>query len=308
MLVRPQDLEDFVGQETIKNRLSVSLSAAKKEMRLPQHMLFTGPPGLGKTSMASIVAAELGVKFHKALSASIESVKDVIQLLKPFVREEGVLFIDEIHRLDKHIYEFFYSVMEDGYFTLLNEEVKLKDFVLIGASTEEGYLPKPFLDRFGKKLEFERYSIEDLATIVTNYISKTNKEYGSSITLEEEAAKLVAECSQGTPRLALNLTDDVRDYTLKVDSQVIDVELIEESFEYLGIAPFGLNSKQVRYIKLLGERARNVGLQEISVLLGESKETIERNVEPPLLDMQLVERTSNGRALSIKGRTLYHEL
>ena len=308
MLVRPESLQEFVGQQTIKDRLQIAISAAHTEVRMPKHMLFTGPPGLGKTSMASVVASELGVPFHDYLSANIDSVRDMIQILKPALMESCVVFVDEVHRLDNQLYEFLHTVMEDRYFSIGNEKMRLKDFVFIGASTEEGNLPKPFLDRFGLNLEFERYSVEDLSEIISNYLKKVNAMMDSEFALTPAASTMIAERSQGTPRIALGLCWDIRDVALSKKVLNIDETLTEEAFNLLHIPKYGLSKKQVAYVKLLSSRTSTVGLQEIAVMLGESKETIERAVEPALLHLALVERTKSGRTLSLEGRGLSVEL
>lgn len=301
MKIAPKSFEEFIGQSQVKNQLGIMLAAAEKENRLPPHMLFAGPPGLGKTSLANIIADKLDIPFVATLSSSISSTKDIITLFKPIIRKTGVVFIDEVHRLDKEVFEFLYSVLEDKFFMLANQRIELNDFVFIGASTEEGLMPKPFLDRVSSKFEFQKYELEDLSRIVSNYLDNINIEFDSNIKITNHAANLIAMASQGTPRNAINLTFNVRDFAVYSEVNKIDSAIIEEAFDILGVNQFGLTGKQIRYLKIL-ENKPFTGVQELAVSLGESKETIEKVIEPALLETQLIIRNVKGRSLTEKGK------
>lgn len=306
--VRPTNLSEYIGQENIRKNLQISISAAKVRNKSLDHFLFSGPPGLGKTSLAMIVAAEMKSKIRVIGAPVIEKPKDIAAILASL--EEGeILFIDEIHRLPKSAEEMLYSAMEDRKIEIIIGEAEqakiitmpLESFTLIGATTREGLLSKPLLDRFQNKYHFSYYTEDELGKIS----KEASVKYGTPVS--NECALIIGKASRGTPRVAVNITKQVSDYMLAADEQSITPEKLLDILKIIGIAPNGYTQKEIQYLDMLNDfynsTNKPVGLKTISAFMGESEDTIQDVIEPYLLQTKMIARTSSGRIpLSRKGK------
>lgn len=293
-LKRPQKLSEYTGQERIKHILAISITAAEIKDRTLGHILFSGPPGLGKTTLAGIVANEMGCGFKTVSAPAVEKPGDIASVLMGM--ENGdILFIDEIHRLPKNVEETLYSAMEDFYLDILigqgeqtkNIRMQLPHFTLIGATTREGMISRPLHDRFEHCFKLDYYTDEELAAIIKKTAEKEGME------LCEGDHYVLAAASRGTPRIAINLTKKVADYLL-----VHKKDTVKQALSLLGIDKKGLNEMDREYISLLKSfDGCPVGIKTIASYLGEEPETIEEVVEPFLLRKGLILKTKTGRVL-----------
>ena len=300
--LRPAQMADFVGQANLINNLKVSIQAAKQRGEPVEHMLFSGPPGLGKTSLANIVAYEMGARITITSGPAIERAGDLIGILTNL--EEGdVLFIDEIHRISKVVEEFLYPAMENFKIDFIVDKgpyaktvnFNLKPFTLIGATTRSGLLASPLRDRFGIFHHLNFYDPDELAQIVTNSARKLN------VSIEEPAALRIAQCSRGTPRIANRLLRRVRDYAqVKTDNDVIGLGIVNEALRSLEIDDHGLDRTDLRLLQIILDHYKGgpVGIDALAATLNEEVDTIEDVVEPYLLKIGFVKRTPRGRELS----------
>ncbi|MCA9406715.1 MAG: Holliday junction branch migration DNA helicase RuvB, partial [Candidatus Omnitrophica bacterium] len=300
--LRPSQLNDFIGQDDIVKNLQVSIQAAKQRQEPVEHMLFSGPPGLGKTSLANIVAYEMGSRVTITSGPAIERAGDLIGILTNL--EEGdVLFIDEIHRISKVVEEFLYPAMENFKIDFIVDKgpyaktvnFNLKPFTLIGATTRSGLLASPLRDRFGIFHHLNFYDPDELAQIVTNSARKLN------VSIEEPAALRIAQCSRGTPRIANRLLRRVRDYAqVKTDNDVIGLGIVNEALRSLEIDDHGLDRTDLRLLQIILDHYKGgpVGIDALAATLNEEVDTIEDVVEPYLLKIGFVKRTPRGRELS----------
>ena len=297
--IRPSSLEEYVGQTDIKENLKVFIKACKMRDEVLDHVLLYGPPGLGKTTLAHIIAHEMGTNIKTASGPSIEKSGDLAAILSQL--EPGdVLFIDEIHRIPRYIEEILYPAMEDfvldivianGDGTSRNLRIDLPPFTLVGATTRAGDISAPLRDRFGITAKLNYYTDEELFLIV----NRTSKVLGMPI--EEEAAWELARRSRKTPRIANRLFKRVRDFALVKGDGQIDLDITLESLDRLNVDKYGLDSIDIEYLEALINKFNGgpVGVETISTAIGEEITTIEDVVEPFLLQEGFIKRTRSGR-------------
>ena len=301
MALRPPSFADFTGQAKVKDRLEISIQAAKQRKDILDHILLSGPPGLGKTTLASIMAHEMGTRLKTSSGPSIEKVADLAGILTNL--EEGdVLFIDEIHSLNKAIEEYLYPAMEDFQLDIVIDQgpnarsirLDLPKFTLIGATTRSGLLSAPLLSRFTVKERLDHYTAEELTTILLRSSRVLE------VPLEGDAALKMAECSRGTPRIANNLLRRVRDYAEVRHDGVISAEVVRSALEMLEIDANGLNEMDKRILRCIAEHFGGgpVGIKTMALAVGEEPETIEHVHEPFLISKGLLSRTPQGRILT----------
>ncbi|MEN6458525.1 MAG: Holliday junction branch migration DNA helicase RuvB [Thermoguttaceae bacterium] len=299
--LRPQRMQDMVGQREVYARLEIAVDAAAKRGEQLGHILFDGPPGLGKTTFAMCIPRDLGVGFQIASGAALAAPKDIIPYLTN-AEERSVLFIDEIHRLPKAVEEFLYPAMEDFRIDLtLGEGVNartinmtLRPFTLIGATTRSGLLSAPLRDRFQMREHLDFYTVEQLAEIVTRNARKLRVE------IVDEAATEIAGRSRGTPRLANNRLRWVRDFAQSKADGRISLRVARDALEMQGIDPLGLDPQDRKYLETIGRvfQGGPVGVEAVAHTMNLSPDTLIDEVEPYLLRSALVVRTSRGRKLT----------
>ena len=302
--IRPKDFDSYIGQGSLKETLKITLEAAKKRGKPLDHLLFYGPPGLGKTTIAGVIASQMGVEIRITSAPALERPRDIIGILMSLKGGE-ILFIDEIHRLNKVAEEILYPAMED--FTLdmttgksqtaKTLRVPLPKFTLIGATTKAGELSSPLRDRFGMIHRLEFYTVEEL----TQVVMRTAKILETDVT--EEGAKAIAMRSRGTPRIANRLVKRVSDFALVKYDGVIDKKIANESLDVLKIDEFGLDNTDRNLLNLIIEKYDGgpVGIETIAAALSEDVRTIEDVCEPYLLQAGLLQRTPRGRKVSPEG-------
>ena len=305
--IRPQKLDEYIGQSALKSTLQISIEASKKRSKQIDHMLFYGPPGLGKTTLASVIANELGTKIRITSAPALERPRDIIGILMSLKNGE-ILFIDEIHRLNKVTEEILYPAMEDFFLdmttgkaqTVKTLRVPLPKFTLIGATTKAGALSGPLRDRFGIIHKLEFYTKEELTQVVTRTAGILD------IEIDEEGAKIIASRSRGTPRIANRLVKRVSDYAIVKSNGKITKETAADALKALHIDDSGLDSTDRALMSLIIEKYDGgpVGLETIAAALGEDAKTIEDVYEPYLLQEGYIQRTPRGRKISPQGYRL----
>ncbi|MBR3135209.1 Holliday junction branch migration DNA helicase RuvB [Candidatus Saccharibacteria bacterium] len=305
--LRPMSFDEYIGQESLKRNLKLAIDAVKKRAdgATLDHVLLYGPPGLGKTTMANVIAHEMGANLKVTSGPAIERAGDLASLLTN-LQEGDVLFIDEIHRLRRAVEEILYSAMEDAAIDITigkgpaarSVRLDLPHFTLIGATTRTGALAGPLRDRFGIVHRLEYYKLPEIGQIITRTAGILNTE------IKPEATELLAERSRLTPRIANRLTKRVRDYADVNGDGIVDRVTAEKALELLEIDEMGLDPADRNMLKLIqdnyGDRA--VGLTTIAALTGDEPSTIEDYLEPYLLQMGLLERTPRGRRITEKGK------
>lgn len=301
--IRPLSLNDFIGQNIIKDNLKVFIESAKKRSNAMDHCLLYGPPGLGKTTLANIIALELGVGFRATSAPMITKTGDLAAILTN-LQAGDVLFIDEIHRLSSSIEEVLYSAMEDFKLDLIIGEgpaarsvrIDIAPFTLVGATTRTGLVSTPLRERFGIPIAFNFYTVEDLILIVKRSGKILN------ISLSDEGAFEIAKRSRGTPRIANRLLKRVRDFSIVSDKNFIDKTDAQISLKKLFIDDLGLDDIDRKYIKLIIDNYKGgpVGIETLSAILSEETDTIEDVIEPYLLQIGFLKRTPRGRVVSDK--------
>jgi Holliday junction DNA helicase RuvB len=296
--LRPQTLDDFIGQDKIKENLKVFVEAALRRGESLDHVLFLGPPGLGKTTLAYILANELGVNIKTTSGPILERPIDLVGILTS-LNERDVLFIDEIHRLPRNVEEYLYSAMEDYKIDIVidkgprAESIKLDipRFTLVGATTRVGLLTSPLISRFGMSFRLDYYTVEDLFKIVLRSAKIL------SVVVEEEGAMEIARRSRGTPRVANRLLRRVRDYAEVKSNGVIGREIATYALNNLDVDEKGLDEMDKRILKTIIEKFNGgpVGIKTLSHAVSEDPGTIEEVYEPFLLREGFIKRTSRGR-------------
>lgn len=301
--IRPALIDEYIGQSEVKENMKVFIEAAKMRGESLDHVLLYGPPGLGKTTMAYIIANELGVNIKTASGPSIEKSGDLAAVLSSL--EPGdVLFIDEIHRVPRFIEEILYPAMEDFTLDIIigsegstrNIKIDLPPFTLVGATTKAGDLTSPLRDRFGIVNKLQYYTEEELTSI----INRTSKVLGSSI--DEEAAKSLATRSRGTPRIANKLFRRVRDFALVEGKSIIDLEVTNKALDRLKIDKIGLDETDKEILLTIIDKFNGgpVGIESLATAVGEETSTIEDMYEPFLIQKGMIKRTSRGRIATQK--------
>ena len=299
--LRPQRLEEFVGQSKMKQNLRVFIEAAKARGEALDHTLFAGPPGLGKTTLAQILARELGVNFRATSGPVIAKAGDLAALLTN-LEERDVLFIDEIHRLSPAVEEILYPAMEDFQLDLIIGEgpaarsvrIDLAPFTLVGATTRTGLLTTPLRDRFGIPIRLEFYTEEELLSIV----NRGGRVLG--ITIAGDGAREIARRARGTPRIAGRLLRRVRDFAAVAGIEVIDQAMANRALSLLDVDAIGLDALDHRYLSCIAVNFGGgpVGIETIAASLSEARDGIEEIVEPYLLQLGFINRTPRGRLLT----------
>jgi Holliday junction DNA helicase RuvB len=299
--LRPQNLDEYIGQEQIKKNLKVFIKAAKKRSESLDHILFFGPPGLGKTTLANIIANEMGSNLKTISAPMLEKSGDLAAILTNL--EDGdILFIDEIHRLKAAIEEVLYSAMEDFRLDIVigsgpaAQTIKLDvaKFTLIGATTRAGMLSNPLRDRFGMNFRLNFYNHEELSEIIRLASQKLNKE------IENPASVEIAKRSRGTPRIALRLLKRVRDFAEIEDEKVITHKTTKYALDELGINEHGFDELDIKFLTLLADAKKPLGLSTIAAALSEDEGTIEDVIEPFLIANGFIEKTPKGRIATRK--------
>ncbi|HOJ52724.1 MAG TPA: Holliday junction branch migration DNA helicase RuvB [Syntrophales bacterium] len=296
--LRPRSLAEYVGQEKIKSNLSIFIEAARGRNEAIDHILLYGPPGLGKTTLAYIVAHELGVDIKVSSGPVIERPGDLAAILTN-LNEKDVLFIDEIHRLSHVVEEILYPAMEDYHLDILigqgpsarSMKLKIPHFTLIGATTRAGLLTSPLRDRFGMSFRFDFYSPSELTVI----LKRSARILG--ITLEEKGAKEIAKRSRGTPRIANRLLRRIRDYAQVKGTGVITHEAAMAALDLLDVDHCGLDQMDRTILLTIIEKFNGgpVGIDNLSAVIGEERSTIEDVYEPYLIQEGYLQRTARGR-------------
>lgn len=309
-VLRPKSMEGYVGQEKVKTNLSVFMQAAKLRGEPLDHVLLYGPPGLGKTTLAHIIAGEMGVQIKVTSGPSIEKSGDLAAILTN-LNEGDVLFIDEIHRLNHNVEEILYPAMEDYSLDFIigkgpsarSVQIPLKRFTLIGATTKAGMISSPLRDRFGVICRLEMYSVGELAEIVRRSAATLGAE------IDEDAATEVAKRSRGTPRIVNRLLKRVRDFSAVMGHESITIEDASHALDRLEIDELGLDNIDNRLLTSLIDKFKGgpVGLETLAATINEDSNTIEDVYEPYLLQLGFVARTPRGRVATQRAYEHLHK-
>jgi Holliday junction DNA helicase RuvB len=299
--LRPQNFDEYIGQKRVVENIDLMVKSALKRNAAMDHVLLSGPPGLGKTSLAMIIAQTIGSELHVISGPAIEKKGDLAAILTN-IAPRDVIFIDEIHRMHITVEEILYSAMEDFRLDILigqgasarTMQIDLVPFTLIGATTRSGLLSNPLRDRFMAHLHFDFYEADDLAKILVNNSKKLNLE------MDAQAKDEIARRSRGTPRISNRILRRVRDYSIVENHTHITLPDVQQALRLLDIDSLGLDSMDRKIIKVIHEFYNNgpVGIDALSATLGEDKQTIEDVYEPYLLKEGLLIRSPRGRILS----------
>ena len=305
--LRPSCWDDYIGQEKLKRNLQVFIEAAKKRADVLDHLLLFGPPGLGKTTLAHIISAEMQTSIKVTAAPMIEKAGD-LAAISTNLNEGEILFIDEIHRLSPAIEEILYPAMEDFRLDIIigsgpaaqSVKIDLPRFTLIGATTRAGMISNPLRDRFGMQFRMQFYENDELARIITLASIKLQKE------CKKEGALEIAKRSRGTPRIALRLLKRVRDFAEVAEEAMITKERTQYALNELGVNEHGFDELDLRFLKIICEnRGRPIGLSTLAAAMSEDEGTIEDVIEPYLLVNGFLERTARGRIATQKTYELF---
>ena len=299
--LRPQLLKDYIGQQKVKETLSIYIEAARQREEPLDHVLFYGPPGLGKTTLAGIIANEMGVKMKVTSGPAIEKPGEIAAILNN-LSEGDVLFIDEIHRLNRQVEEVLYPAMEDFAIDIVigkgaaarSIRLDLPKFTLVGATTRAGLLTAPLRHRFGVVSRLEFYSTQDLMTIIRRSAEVLH------VKIDERGAEELARRSRGTPRLANRLLKRVRDYAQVCHDGVITLQVANEALDLLDVDKYGLDQSDRNILLTMMNKFRGgpVGLDTLAAALGEDSGTLEEVYEPYLIKNGFIQRTPRGRVVT----------
>ncbi|MEE3080251.1 MAG: Holliday junction branch migration DNA helicase RuvB [Bdellovibrionota bacterium] len=307
VLLRPSDFSEYIGQKRVVQNIDVMVESAKLRNQSMDHVLLSGPPGLGKTSLAMIIAKALGSELHVISGPAIEKKGDLAALLTN-LGPRDVLFIDEIHRMHISVEEILYSAMEDYRLDIVigdgaaarTMQIEIAPFTLIGATTRAGLLSNPLRDRFMAQFHFDFYTPEELSMIISNNAKKLK------IDIEVEAMLKMARCSRGTPRIANRILRRVRDFAVVRKSNTVSVDDVNHSLDMMEIDENGLDRMDRKILTVINEYYSGgpVGIEALSATLSEDKNTIEDVYEPFLLKEGFLLRTPRGREISDKTREI----
>ena len=302
--LRPKTFNEYIGQKDLKEKMNIFIKAAKMRNEAMDHILLYGPPGLGKTTLAGVIATEMGVNLKITTGPVLEKAGDLAAILTS-LEENDILFIDEIHRLNTSVEEILYPAMEDGELDILigkgpaarSIRIELPKFTLIGATTRAGQLSTPLRDRFGVTHRMEYYKLEELKEIIRRGTNILNVKY------DEDGIEEIARRSRGTPRIANRLLKRARDYALVTGNGVLDKESVNGILKLLGVDGNGLDELDRNILKsiITVYNGGPVGVETLSLLLGEDKRTIEEVYEPYLVKIGFIKRTQRGRVVTEHG-------
>ena len=302
--LRPKTFNEYIGQEDLKEKMNIFIKAAKMRNEAMDHILLYGPPGLGKTTLAGVIATEMGVNLKITTGPVLEKAGDLAAILTS-LEENDILFIDEIHRLNTSVEEILYPAMEDGELDILigkgpaarSIRIELPKFTLIGATTRAGQLSTPLRDRFGVTHRMEYYKLEELKEIIRRGTRILDVKY------DEDGIEEIARRSRGTPRIANRLLKRARDYALVTGNGVLDKESVNGILKLLGVDENGLDELDRNILKsiITVYNGGPVGVETLSLLLGEDKRTIEEVYEPYLVKIGFIKRTQRGRVVTEHG-------